>query len=476
MRLAKSAAILTLLLVAVLFAQSRNIIPHSDQHNDGGFDEVALNTTQITAGTLPVARGGTGAAAFTQGSMVFAGPSGVYTQDNSNVFWDDTANDLGIGESSPLVRLHVKDGGGVPSLASASDTVAVFQGSAAAGSIARVSIISGTTAQSFLNLGDSADDDIGSINYNNNANAFSIRTNNVNNRLYINASGNVGINTNSPDELFHVLEPVDGTAILALFENSQANAAASLNETVQIHFGFGGDNDVARIVVGKLDDYFPGPAENDSFMSFYTDLNGTSRESMKLSDIGMTLSMPANITNDIKMLAGDDVDDLVRLLFRDNSDAIGWNILFDQSTSADEFIIQTAGGTDLFIISQDIGAHSFLGIVNQSHFVSFLAGDSTDDDVEVRWTNPTFGDGYILKWKQTEDDLVFKQVPGGADILTLPSDGGLKWHDNGAKPTCNAAHRGTIFYNAGGASVADTFEVCLKNAADAYNWRAMATP
>lgn len=61
-------------------------------------------------GLLPVANGGTGTnTAFTAGSVVFAGTSGVYTQDNANLFWDDTNNRLGIGASSPGTRLQVRD-------------------------------------------------------------------------------------------------------------------------------------------------------------------------------------------------------------------------------------------------------------------------------------------------------------------------------------------------------------------------------
>ena len=66
----------------------------------GTLSNVSL-TTQVT-GTLPVGNGGTGTAtAFTAGSVVFAGTSGVYAQDNGNLFWDDTNNRLGVGTSGP---------------------------------------------------------------------------------------------------------------------------------------------------------------------------------------------------------------------------------------------------------------------------------------------------------------------------------------------------------------------------------------
>lgn len=64
-------------------------------------------TTDVT-GILPVANGGTGTStAFTQGSVIFAGVAGVYTQDNANLFFDNTNNRLGIGTAVPLYTLHV---------------------------------------------------------------------------------------------------------------------------------------------------------------------------------------------------------------------------------------------------------------------------------------------------------------------------------------------------------------------------------
>lgn len=72
----------------------------------GGSPSTALlNAASLTlgwTGTLGVARGGTGTGtAFTQGSIVFAGASGVYSQDNANFFWDVTNHRLGIRTTTP---------------------------------------------------------------------------------------------------------------------------------------------------------------------------------------------------------------------------------------------------------------------------------------------------------------------------------------------------------------------------------------
>jgi hypothetical protein len=70
------------------------------------------NTSGTAAGlsaTLVVGSGGTGTStAFTTGSVIFAGASGVYSQNNSALFWDNTNSRLGIGTASPGFGLVVR--------------------------------------------------------------------------------------------------------------------------------------------------------------------------------------------------------------------------------------------------------------------------------------------------------------------------------------------------------------------------------
>ena len=55
-----------------------------------------------------LAEGGTGSnTIFTQGSVVFAGAGGTYSQDNTKIFWDNTNYRLGIGTASPAQSLDL---------------------------------------------------------------------------------------------------------------------------------------------------------------------------------------------------------------------------------------------------------------------------------------------------------------------------------------------------------------------------------
>lgn len=57
---------------------------------------------------------------FTEGSVIFASTTGTLTEDNSNFFWDNTNNFLGVGTNVPLVTVDIRGDffAGVPGFAS----------------------------------------------------------------------------------------------------------------------------------------------------------------------------------------------------------------------------------------------------------------------------------------------------------------------------------------------------------------------
>ena len=84
-----------------------------------------IGLTTHVSGILPVANGGTGTAtAFTAGSVVFAGASGVYSEDNASLFYDNTNDRLGVGTIAPSGKLHVA--GAMPAIAGGNGQLQVF--------------------------------------------------------------------------------------------------------------------------------------------------------------------------------------------------------------------------------------------------------------------------------------------------------------------------------------------------------------
>jgi hypothetical protein len=87
---------------------------HGNASGDPTWGSVVLTTD--VSGILPVANGGTNKSSWTAGSVVFAGASGTsLTQDNTNFFWDDANNRLGIGTATPSTPLYVLSGTDVSS-------------------------------------------------------------------------------------------------------------------------------------------------------------------------------------------------------------------------------------------------------------------------------------------------------------------------------------------------------------------------
>ena len=65
-------------------------------------------TADVNLGAFSLTATGATLSGLTAGSILFAGAGGLISQDNANLFWDDTNNRLGIGTASPLYKLDVR--------------------------------------------------------------------------------------------------------------------------------------------------------------------------------------------------------------------------------------------------------------------------------------------------------------------------------------------------------------------------------
>lgn len=108
------------------------------------------------------------------------------------------------------------------------------------------------------------------------------------------SSGNLGLGETNPTFKLESTQAVDGEHIGLLIHNSQTNAAASLNESAYLLYGFGGDKDVARIGVTKEGDYTTAGNSNSS-LDFWNDVSGAVTRQMRLRSngdlqLGLTLN------------------------------------------------------------------------------------------------------------------------------------------------------------------------------------------
>lgn len=155
--------------------------------------------TGLLTGILPVSKGGTGSSAFTAGSVVFSNGT-ILTQDNSNFFWDDSNNRLGIGTTTPTTKVFVEDTVSPFLTLSLNDSSVVVgqetgnigfhinDANSAYGITSKISNISNGTPNSFGNL------------------AFFTGTNpaGLTEKVRIESNGQTGVGTTTPASQLHV--------------------------------------------------------------------------------------------------------------------------------------------------------------------------------------------------------------------------------------------------------------------------------
>ena len=207
---------------------------------------------------------------MTQGSVLFIDSNGRIAQDNTNFFWDDANNRLGIGIASPDGTLHVHTGsaGAVTAAGNADDLVVEVAGAGG------ISILTPDGSNSQIFMGSPSDTSGVIIKWNHTADLFTWGTSNLNAQVSItsgngveavriNSSGNfdfkagnlltsgvVSIGTTDTNFKLHVALRDDGaipspaTGTIAIFQNSgisQDDARIQINSVRTSAVDFGDD-------------------------------------------------------------------------------------------------------------------------------------------------------------------------------------------------------------------------------------------
>jgi len=218
-------------------------------------------------------------------------------------FWDASAEALGIGTTSPDAILKVTH--------TIDSPAAIFENARAAGNgtdsavvrivsqnrFSNLYITSDPIRSSNLYLGDSDDDDIGSIVYDNSSDSMRFTTN-TSEAMRIDSSGRVGIGTSSPSTKLNLrtsasddgilLEKSDGTDVIRLFHdggssNARIDMFSSGSANVQIralgnsHFsggnvGIGTSSPGASLHIAA--DFPELRLEDDAYSGHYCSIDG----------------------------------------------------------------------------------------------------------------------------------------------------------------------------------------------------------
>ena len=132
----------------------------------------------------------------------------LFATDNTERLRIDASGNVGIGASSPSMKLNI----------SHADQDGLRFNCA-------------NTAETFIDFGDTDDNDVGQISYDHADNHMAFNTNAAE-RIRIDSSGNIGVGTTSPDRLFHV-KRTDSGGTVAKFENSAGTVYIELNTNNQ---------------------------------------------------------------------------------------------------------------------------------------------------------------------------------------------------------------------------------------------------
>ena len=122
------------------------------------------------------------------------------------------------------------------------------------------------------------------------------------------------------------------------------------------------------------------------------------------------------------------------------------------------------GSTDLTTANHDV----FIGAKTKA------LQNNSDNEIVIGYDAVGAGSNSVVIGNDAITKTVLKGnvgLPTDDPKARLEVNGGVRLNPNDTKPTCDVDHRGTIWFTKGDPGVADTLEICIKDASDTYTWK-----
>ena len=192
---------------AMVSSNTETNITVTYQDGDNTLDFVIGTLNQDTTGTAATVTTAAQPNITSTGTLLNFASTGIDDNADALAVTITSAEAVGVGETVPLGKLHVKsaDAGSITPSGNADELI--LEGSAHAG----MTIYSGTTSTGLVNFGDSGHDSPGQIIYDHDDNSMDFVTNTGVNRIHITSAGAVGIGQGTPAATLHLKHPSGGT-------------------------------------------------------------------------------------------------------------------------------------------------------------------------------------------------------------------------------------------------------------------------
>ncbi|MDB5260197.1 MAG: hypothetical protein JWN37_428 [Candidatus Nomurabacteria bacterium] len=343
--------------------------------------------------------------ALTSGSIPFIGAGGLLSQNNANLFWDNTNGRLGVGTTTPGSLLTV-------SSSTATGTTDLF-------SVSTSSPIFNILANGNIGIGTTTPTDKLFV-----SGTFSAGTSTLNNLIVTNTS------TSTFAGAVQITKSTVGPTTVLTLKNGQFN----VGDTSDILFSHGNLQ-----AFSKISSSLPG--SNQTHLAFYTSSNTNSLvEAMRIDGngkVGIGTSSPANLLHisgngDSRVMSettGADTVGTAGFVMKGGGTNAQWQIFTNRSDlagAADNFAIRkNAGTTGVKLVIQDNGnvgigtttpiySLDVVGNIRTAGAASgFIMNNRATNQTSAQWYSPTAG-----------ETRLFDHV-AGLDRFTINSSGSV---------------------------------------------------